>query len=101
MDSTENMSEPLLTVAEVAERLRCSRALVYQLCEKGRLSHMRLGLGRGTIRISLRDLNLFLDASHVDLAKPEQPVNQLHLKHLNHPSAGSPAQQPARDKRVR
>jgi len=74
MDSTENERESLLTAAEVPARLRCSRALVYQLCERGRLSHMRLGVGRGTIRISLRDFNLFLEASHIDVQTPEPPI---------------------------
>ncbi len=50
----------LLTVREVAERLRCSLALVYSLCEKGKLAHVRLGLGRGTIRIASSDIDAFI-----------------------------------------
>ena len=41
----------LLTVREAAERLGCSEALVYLLCSERRLPHVRLGTGRGTIRI--------------------------------------------------
>ncbi len=33
---------PLLTVAEVAELLRVSRATVYKLCEIGELPHVRI-----------------------------------------------------------
>ncbi len=35
--------ERWLTVAEVAERLRVSRASVYALCERGELRHARVG----------------------------------------------------------
>ena len=90
-----------LTVAEIAAQLRCSRALVYQLCERGKLSHTRLGLGRGTIRVSLRDMTEFLESSRVSVEKPETPVTPLNLKHLKFPAAGSPAARPAAGKRVR
>jgi excisionase family DNA binding protein len=33
----------LLTVAEVARRLRVSKATVYKLVAKGRLAHVRIG----------------------------------------------------------
>jgi excisionase family DNA binding protein len=33
----------LLTVADVARRLRLSRATVYQLVAEGKLSHVRIG----------------------------------------------------------
>jgi excisionase family DNA binding protein len=79
--ASANASEQskLLTVAETAERLRCSRALVYQLCESGKLPHHRLGLGRGTIRVSQTDIELFLEQSRVK-APPPQP--RLPMKHL-------------------
>ncbi len=69
----------LLTVAETADRLRCSRALVYQLCERGRLPHHRLGVGRGTIRVSESDIESYLEQSRVE-APPLQP--RAPLKHL-------------------
>lgn len=55
----------MLTVNEVAERLKCSPALIYQLCADGRLAHHRLGTGRGTIRITENSLQEFLDTTHV------------------------------------
>lgn len=64
-DSTPTSS--LLTVRETADRLRCSSALVYSLCEKGKLAHVRLGLGRGTIRIRVADLDSFLGKATVDV----------------------------------
>jgi excisionase family DNA binding protein len=50
----------MFTVPEVAERLKCSPALVYALCADGKLKHHRLGLGRGTIRTSEEQLRQFL-----------------------------------------
>ncbi len=50
----------MYTVHETAERLKCSSALVYALCAEGRLKHHRLGLGRGTIRITEEQLLQFL-----------------------------------------
>lgn len=41
-----------LTIKQVAERLQVSLGTVYHLCAQGRMPHHRVGLGRGTIRIS-------------------------------------------------
>ena len=73
---------PLLTVTETAERLRCSRALVYQLCESGRLPHHRLGVGRGTIRVSELDIESYLEKTRIE-APPPQP--RTPLKHIRLP----------------
>ncbi|MBI3408978.1 MAG: helix-turn-helix domain-containing protein [Planctomycetes bacterium] len=40
-----------LTVKQVAQRLGISAATVYALCNRRLLSHIRIGLGRGTVRI--------------------------------------------------
>ena len=79
--SATHATMKLLNVREVADRLRCSRALVYQLCEKGRLSHHRLGIGRGTIRVSEADLQTFLDGSHVEppMAEPRRVLKHIQL----------------------
>ncbi len=39
-------TKQLLTVKEIAQRLRISTSMAYQLCEEGRLEHHRIG-GRG------------------------------------------------------
>ena len=55
----------LLTVKQVAERLTVSASCIYQLVETGRLSHHRIGVGRGAIRFSEQDIDDFLtDARH-------------------------------------
>ena len=76
----------LLTVQEVADCLRCSRALVYALCEKGRLTHHRVGLGRGTIRIAAADLETFLETVRVE---PQRLMTAVGLKHIRRPASGS------------
>jgi len=62
----------LLTVREVQERLRVSRACVYALIASGQLAAIRIGLGRGTIRIDADDLNAFLASRRI----PVQPANR-------------------------
>lgn len=45
--------QALLTVVQVADYLRVSKAAVYKLCENRRIRHHRVGtgIGRGSIRI--------------------------------------------------
>ncbi len=50
-----------MKVREAAKRLEVSSSIVYGLCAQGRLPHVRVGLGRGTIRISEDDLKSFLE----------------------------------------
>ena len=59
-----NDSKPklqLLTVQEVQERLRVSRACVYGLISTNQLSCVRIGIGRGTIRVELAELEAFIE----------------------------------------
>ncbi len=51
---------PLLTIAEVAARLRLGRTTAYQLVQQGHLAAHRVGKGRGTIRVTEEDLNAYL-----------------------------------------
>ncbi len=50
-------AENLLTIAEVAKRLRVSRATVYALCERGDLPHLRIV---NSIRVAPADLDQFI-----------------------------------------
>ena len=63
---TDNCQPALLTVAEVAKRLKVSPSAVYALCAQERLAHHRVGLGRGTIRVSEADLQAFIESCRVD-----------------------------------
>jgi excisionase family DNA binding protein len=71
---------PMLTVAQVADRLSCSRALVYQLCAEGRIAHHRLGLGRGTIRIEEEEVQEYLNETQVSLDMPRAATGFHHLR---------------------
>jgi len=67
-----------LTVKQAAERLGVSRALVYALVAAGKIRHERHGLGRGTIRISDEDLEVYRQASRVEHPCPT-PVELKHI----------------------
>jgi excisionase family DNA binding protein len=62
-----------LTVKQAAERLQVSAATVYQLCATRQLAHVRLGSGRGTIRIRDEDLAVFVARAMVQPAMPAAP----------------------------
>ncbi len=69
----------MLTVADVAKRLRCSPSLVYALCAAGKLQHHRLGLGRGTLRVTEAQLGEFLAGTAITPAPP-QPEELRHIR---------------------
>jgi excisionase family DNA binding protein len=52
-----------LTVKQVADQLQVSPATVYHLCAEQRLEHRRIGVGRGTIRISEEHLQKYLEVA--------------------------------------
>jgi excisionase family DNA binding protein len=56
MESTGKM----LTVRDVAARLNVSPGCVYRLVSDGDLPHIRIGAGRGTIRVDEADLEAFV-----------------------------------------
>jgi len=76
----------MMTVKEVAERLAVSEACVYQLVENRRLWVHRIGLGRGTIRVSEQDLETYLAQTRIRKAEKGQPRKRrgapLVLNHL-------------------
>lgn len=84
--NSTSVSNDLLTVQEVATRLRCSRGLVYGLCLQGKLEHHRLGLGRGTIRIKETAIESFLAATIIE---PPKATAHYPLKHLKRPEKTS------------
>lgn len=71
----------LMTVAEVANRLKCSESFVYQLLSSGELKHYGLGQGQGAKRISEEQLEEYLAAKERGGPKPT-PVPRVTLKHL-------------------
>lgn len=53
----------LLTVKDAATRLNVAATTIYDLVQKGRLPHFRIGVDRGAIRIDQSDLDAYLNAS--------------------------------------
>jgi len=53
----------LLTVRDVAERLKLSRNQIYELLTQGRLTCRRVGTHRGAIRISEKALRKYIAQS--------------------------------------
>jgi excisionase family DNA binding protein len=72
----------LWTVREVAERLRVSAQVVYRLCRDGKLRHLRVGVGRGAIRVRDEDLNAFLEQAAVAPEQGEPRPARVKIKHL-------------------
>ena len=52
-----------MTVQEAADKLEVSRACVYALCRQRMIGHSRIGVGRGSIRISESDLAVFRESA--------------------------------------
>ena len=69
----------LLKVKEVVERLKVSQACVYQLIAERKIAHVRIGCGRGAIRITDTDLQMFLDSCRLE---PDSRVIPQTLKHI-------------------
>ena len=72
----------MMTVKDVAEILRVSPSLVYQLVESQKLACHRIGGTRGAIRISVTDVSEYLaqcrQERKVRTPRPPRP----RLKHL-------------------
>jgi excisionase family DNA binding protein len=75
----------MLTIREASQRLHVSPSLIYGLCARGMLEHFRCGLGRGTIRISEKALEAYLERSKVTgRLRPEGSRGKEQLfKHLD------------------
>ena len=54
------MAEKHYTVKEVACRLNLSAQSVYQMCSRRKLRHLRLGVGRGAVRVPASALDEML-----------------------------------------
>ncbi|KQY59374.1 hypothetical protein ASD11_07335 [Aeromicrobium sp. Root495] len=59
---TEPRAPQLLSVAEAAERLSCSRGHVLNLVARGDLRGVEIGIGRAKTRVYERDLAAFIAA---------------------------------------
>ncbi len=69
-------------VSQVAERLSVSESIVYALIDAGRLACHRIGVGRGTIRVSTEDLDAYLASCRVEKGEEPRPAPRPRLKHI-------------------
>jgi excisionase family DNA binding protein len=60
MSTSHSDPETLLTVAQAAQRLHVSIAMVYRLVTDREMEHIRVGIGRGTIRIPASEIDRYL-----------------------------------------
>lgn len=72
----------LLNVPDVARELNVSKACVYALVARGVLPHVRIGTGRGTIRVKPEDLQHFIDGQRRDQCAEPVPAPRTPLQHL-------------------
>jgi excisionase family DNA binding protein len=72
----------LLTVPDVAAILKVSRSLVYGLIASGKIPCLRIGNGRGAIRVRQEDLQRFMDGCRIETAPALPRVPRPKLKHL-------------------
>lgn len=82
------MVNAMLTIKQASELLKLSSSLLYALCASGKIAHHRCGLGRGTIRITKKALEDYLDRSKVtepvlsEGSKCRQPFKHVNAERL-------------------
>ena len=72
----------MLSVKQVAQRLSVSEASVYRLVETGRLHAHRIGVGRGTIRVSEEQLEQYLTEAQTEVIEPRPRRRKPRLNHI-------------------
>lgn len=74
-----------MNAKEAAEQLEINARTVYHLCAAGLLGHMRIGVGRGAIRIDQADVDKFREdarAKAVRTTKPKEEEPAYVLKNI-------------------
>lgn len=76
-------NEELMTVKEVSSWLRLSLAEVYRLIRSKQIASLRVGPGKGAIRLRREDVREFLDRRRTGPANPPAPQRRISaLKHI-------------------
>ncbi len=70
-----------MTVKEAAKQLEVSARAVYSLCAAGLIGHMRIGVGRGSIRLEQADVDEYKRKAREGTVKPAPPSPYV-LKHV-------------------
>ena len=72
----------MLTVKDIAAYFQVDAKTVYGLIEEGLIVCHRIGLGRGTIRVSEKDLASYLASVRCVAAEPSRTTRRKRLKHI-------------------
>ena len=72
-----------MRVKEAAARLEVSPATVYGLIAAGKLRCVRIGIGRGTIRIFDEHIAEYLQQAEPVARQPPAPAQVIRLKHIS------------------
>ena len=78
----------MFTISEVAKKLNVSKSVIYLLVNQKKLGSHRIGVGRGTIRISNEDLTAYLQEAKSETstesrtAEEQKASNRPRLKFI-------------------
>ena len=73
----------MFTVREAAVRLgNVSEATIYILCQRKLLGHVRVGVGRGAIRIPQEAIDAYVSKRTIPPMETASPPSPVRLKHL-------------------
>lgn len=67
------------TIADISDLLKISQSNAYALVETGKLVAHRIGVGRGTIRVSDDDLQDYLGNCRTEVVKRSRSRNKKEL----------------------
>ena len=82
-DSDRGVEHNMMTVEQIAERLQIGTSIVYALISSGQLVCYRFGLKRGTIRVSVSDLENFLTDCRNDGSSSSSRRTGKRLRHID------------------
>lgn len=72
----------MLTVTDVAKRLKLSESTVRRMMNVGELPFVRVGRGRGRLRVMEEDMQLYLDVNREEKQPTRQASPRRPLEHL-------------------
>ena len=78
----EHATNALVTVSELANRLRVSLATAYELISSGKIVSFRVGPRRGAIRIREADVESYLSNCQYVATEQPQTAPRATLKHI-------------------
>jgi excisionase family DNA binding protein len=70
-----------LTVAHVAKRLGISTSTVYDLARQRKISHCRVGVGRGRLLFTPQDIDDYLKARRVEADSASPTLRFSHSRY--------------------